>query len=159
MIRSRTARPLRQAAATPSAADGLRGAYAEHAAACLALARAVLADPRQAENAVQAAFVELSRTSTSPSSVRAWLLARTHRHAVERLRGQPPGARSVLVPDHPALSALLPEQHQALTLAYWGGRTDQEIASRAGVPVEVARKHLRDSLRTLSTSRGSAGSA
>ena len=125
--------------------------YARHAAACLAVARGRLGDTGEAEDAVQSAFVELARhPGPPPSDVRAWLIARTHRRAVERLRLRPRACGPS--PDetpHPRLVELVPEQRAALELAYRSGCTDQEIARITGQPVDAVRRRLRGALAAL----------
>lgn len=156
----------------------LHALYDRHASACLSLARRLTGDDGDAEDAVQAAFLDTWQMLTSgaplPGQSGAQLLRRTHREAVRRLREArtrprpapaasgvaPPGApdrrhlprRSP--PDSRAELATLPE-HQArpLRLAFWNGLSIQEIAAATGAPLSDVRADLLAGVRALTRAR------
>jgi RNA polymerase sigma-70 factor (ECF subfamily) len=53
-----------------------------------------------------------------------------------------------------ALATLTDLQQEAVTLAYYGGRTCREVAELLGVPVEMVRTQLRDGLIRLRDTLG-----
>jgi RNA polymerase sigma-70 factor (ECF subfamily) len=55
-----------------------------------------------------------------------------------------------------ALRRLPDPQREALVLAYWGGLTADQIASRAGVPLGTAKSRIRLGLARLRTELGAA---
>jgi RNA polymerase sigma-70 factor (ECF subfamily) len=163
-------------AGQPSAVDQL---YQRFAGPAFALARRLLADDAGAERAVRAAFVDLWRdpgiVSAARSSVVAVLLALVHQHAVEAIRDgsahrpasrEPGGAGSRPSPAHRmqvtdserdaiaervrlALALLPATQRQALTLAYYGGYTQREVAALTGVPLSTVRIRMLAGMRRL----------
>ena len=150
--------------------------YERYASSCLAHARSVLRDAGHAEDAVQEAFLDLwrhaERYDSRHGSVRTWLLMLTHRRAVDRVRAEQRRRASALpADDRPdegppaderALDLVLGEQARAaladltyvkrevLVLAYWGGRTQREIAVLTGAPLGTVKTRMHSALTDLS---------
>lgn len=139
--------------------------YDDVAPAVLGVAMWVLGDRHEAEDVVHEALHHARRTAgafdPSRGTARSWLLALTHRRAVERLRsgggarltqdergqggasaGTPPRARVLL-------RRLPHEQGRVLELAYSGRHTGHEIAQLVGLPLATAQALIRDGLHAL----------
>jgi RNA polymerase sigma-70 factor (ECF subfamily) len=159
--------------------DALAELYHRHGSACYRLARQVTASTALAEDAVQEAFTGLWKAPGSylgsRGSVRSWLLGLTHHKAVDLVRretaeqrrqGAQAAQQTVRPPpdDDPAAvawsqmqaaevrSALLelPEvQRRALTLAYFGGYTQSQIAELTGVPLGTVKTRTLAAMRRL----------
>jgi RNA polymerase sigma factor (sigma-70 family) len=116
------------------------------------------------------------RYDPSRGSVSAWLMTMVHHRAVDAVRREatrrrhtvPPGeegddwnlpagpgadeaALEAVVAGHvrDALAELPPEQREALTLAYFGGFTQREVASIAGIPLGTVKSRMFTAVRTL----------
>jgi RNA polymerase sigma-70 factor (ECF subfamily) len=141
------------------------------------LVRRVLVDPAQSEEVVQEVFLavwqEASRFDPARGTALSWLLVRARRRAIDRVRSsQASRERDLAVGvrdldavrddvaetaatriEHArvsrALEGLSAAQRQALELTYWGGLTQSEAASRAGVPLGTMKTRLRDGLIAL----------
>jgi RNA polymerase sigma-70 factor (ECF subfamily) len=160
--------------------------YQRHGAACYRLARQVTANVTLAEDAVQEAFVGLWWSPGSylsrRGSVRSWLLSLTHHKAVdlvrretaEQRRQHAQAAEQAVRPaaDDPASvvwdqiqaaeirSALLelPEaQRHAVTLAYFGGYTQSQIAELTGVPLGTVKTRMFSAMRRMRLRLGPRG--
>jgi RNA polymerase sigma factor (sigma-70 family) len=136
------------------------------------LAKSIVADPQQAEDIAQEAFVRAWRHAGSYDSQRgpvsAWLLRITRNLAIDALRkhrAQPmdperltaelshttsaagPEESAVLAVDRgqvqQALSQLRPEQRNAIVLAVFFGRTGPEIAQSEGIPLGTVKTRIR----------------
>jgi RNA polymerase sigma factor (sigma-70 family) len=159
--------------------NALATLYQRHGAACYRLARQITASVTLAEDAVQEAFVGLWRTPDSyqrgRGSVRSWLLGLTHHKAVDMVRREAAehrrqDAQAVAQTVNPPLGAdpasviwtemqgaevraallELPEaQRQALTLAYFGGYTQTQIAELTGVPLGTVKTRMFTAMRRL----------
>lgn len=160
-------------------ADALATLYQRHGPACYRLARQITASVTLAEDAVQEAFVGLWRAPGSylrgRGTVRSWLLSLTHHKAVDLVRRETAeqrrqGAQAVQqtvdppASEDPAAAAWneiqaaeiraalleLPEpQRQALTLAYFGGYTQSQIAELTGVPLGTVKTRMFVAMRRL----------
>jgi RNA polymerase sigma factor (sigma-70 family) len=159
--------------------DALAILYQRHGSACFRLARQITASVTLAEDAVQEAFVGLWRAPGSylrgRGSVRSWLLGLTHHKAVDLVRQETAeqrrqDAQAVAQTVDPPLGAdpasvawtemqaaeiraallELPEaQRQALTLAYFGGYTQTQIAELIGVPLGTVKTRMFTAMRRL----------
>lgn len=116
------------------------------------------------------------RYDPARGSVSAWLMTMVHHRAVDAVRREatrrrhtvppgddgdewnlPPGpgadeaALDAVVAGHvrEALAALPSEQREALTLAYFGGFTQREVASIAGIPLGTVKSRMFTAVRTL----------
>jgi RNA polymerase sigma factor (sigma-70 family) len=159
--------------------DALATLYQRHGAACYRLARQITANGTLAEDAVQEAFVGLWKAPGSylggRGSVRSWLLSLSHHKAVDLVRRETAeqrrqSAQAVQqavdqpVGEDPAVAAWrdmqaaevrsalleLPEpQRRALTLAYFGGYTQSQIAELTGVPLGTVKTRMFSAMRRL----------
>jgi len=141
------------------------------------LVRRVLVDPAQSEEVVQEVFLavwqEASRFDPARGTALSWLMVQARRRAIDRVRSsQASRLRDLAVGvrdldpvrddvaesaairlEHArvtrALGGLSAVQRQALELTWWGGLTQAEAASRAGVPLGTMKTRLRDGLIAL----------
>lgn len=137
----------------------------------------VLVDRAQAEEVLQEVFLEIwqsaGRFAPNKGQGRSWVLTIAHRRAVDRVRAsQASSDRDVraglrdlhsqpeAVDDqaelrvegrrvHHALAALPEAQREALTLAYFGGYSQSEIAALVGAPLGTVKTRIRDGLSRL----------
>jgi len=142
----------------------------------------VLVDRAQSEEVLQEVFLEVwqSAGSFAPNrgQGRSWVLTIAHRRAVDRVRSaQAAGERDVRAGmrelNSPtagveeqvelriesrrvarALQALPELQREALTLAYFGGYSQSEIAAMSGTPLGTIKTRMRDGLSRLRTEMG-----
>ncbi len=116
------------------------------------------------------------RFDPARGSVSAWLMTMVHHRSVDAVRREatrrrhtvppgeegddwnlPPGpgadeaALDAVVAGHvrEALAALPAEQREALTLAYFGGFTQREVASISGIPLGTVKSRMFTAVRTL----------
>jgi RNA polymerase sigma factor (sigma-70 family) len=159
--------------------DALAVLYERHGSDCYRLARHITASGPLAEDAVQEAFVGLWRRPGSyqpgRGTVRNWLLALTHHKAVDLVRREtaehrrlaaravqeaidPPRAADPAAEAWTGIQAAevraalleLPEpQRRALTLAYFGGYTQTQIAELTGVPLGTVKTRMFTAMRRL----------
>jgi RNA polymerase sigma-70 factor (ECF subfamily) len=139
----------------------------------------VLRDRAQAEEVSQEVFLEAWRTSTrydqNQGTPAAWINTIAHRRAVDRVRSverstqrdQRHAEREVesAAPDvsdlvvareeggrvRRALAALPEAQRTALTLAYYDGCTQREVAELLDVPLGTVKTRMRDAMKKLRT--------
>ncbi|GAA5090328.1 ECF RNA polymerase sigma factor SigK [Microbacterium yannicii] len=142
----------------------------------------VLVDRAQSEEVLQEVFLEVwqsaSRFAPNRGQARSWVLTIAHRRAVDRVRASQSstdrdvragfrdlgtahdevaeqvelrieGARVTT-----ALSALPDAQKEALTLAYYGGYSQSEIAALVGAPLGTIKTRMRDGLSRLRAEMG-----
>ena len=147
-----------------------------HRRAALARALAILADPADADDIAQEAFVhayEQLATCRQPDRFAAWLLTIVHRRSLNRLRTV---RRQRLVPLDESLPAeraeaaiqnleradlrarllaalaqLAPIQREIVLLADVEHWSHDQIASATGISVLMSRRHLSDARRKLRT--------
>ncbi len=137
----------------------------------------VVRDPAMAEEVTQETFVELWRLAprydATRGSAKSWTATIAHRRAVDRVRSEQ-SRRNREDRDHErrtenesdttaevvidrldhtrvrnALDALSDTQREAVTLAYYQGRTYREVALLLDVPEGTAKTRIRDGLIRL----------
>lgn len=142
----------------------------------------VLVDRSQSEEVLQEVFLEVwqsaSRFAPNRGQGRSWILTIAHRRAVDRVRSAQSstnrdvraGLRDMDVAHDGvaeqvelkiegervvAALSLLPEaQKEALTLAYYGGYSQSEIAALVGAPLGTIKTRMRDGLSRMRTEMG-----
>lgn len=158
----------------------LEALYQRYGRACYGLARRILADDQFAQDCVQEVFLTLwrdaSRFDPSRGGFASWLLSVTHHKAVDAVRREEnlrkrrtgPEALELRESDLPAVddevwsgmrstrvrAALLtlPDvQREALTLAYFGGYTQREIAGLTDTPLGTVKTRMLVGMRRLRT--------
>lgn len=158
--------------------------YDRHSPTLLALARRILDGSSEAGDVLQEVFVHVWNRGAlydpGRSSVSTWLVLITRSRAIDRLRSRkvvertheaaqmessdaytsPEGDQNVFMQERrervrEELAKLPPEQRQVLDLAFYGGLSQTEIASRTEIPLGtvktrtlLAMKKLRNALRT-----------
>jgi RNA polymerase sigma factor (sigma-70 family) len=173
---------------TEGDAGALEALYGRYGRACYSLARRILADDQFAQDAVQEVFLavwrDASRFDPSKGGFSTWLLSMTHHKAVdgvrreENLRKRRTGSEVLETRETDAprvedqvwsllrrqrvrevLSTLPDVQREALTLAYFGGYTQREIAGLTDTPLGTVKtrmlagmRRMKDSLDGLSNS-------
>ncbi|MBC7551742.1 MAG: ECF RNA polymerase sigma factor SigK [Cellulomonas sp.] len=138
---------------------------------------AVLRDRDHAAEVTQEVMVEVWRTAIrfdpDRGSVRAWAVTLAHRRAVDRVRSvQSQRTRDQRAIDEQSerpfdivheevegalerervrhcLGGLTATQHEAVTLAYYGGRTYREVAEQLVAPLATVKSRIRDGLLRL----------
>ncbi|GAA1966115.1 ECF RNA polymerase sigma factor SigK [Microbacterium deminutum] len=142
----------------------------------------VLVDRSQSEEVLQEVFLEVwqsaGRFAPNRGQGRSWILTIAHRRAVDRVRSAQASAdRDIRVGlrdldvAHDGVAeqvelkiagervagalATLPEaQREALTLAYYGGYSQSEIAALVGAPLGTIKTRMRDGLSRLRAQMG-----
>lgn len=137
----------------------------------------VLVDRAQSEEVLQEVFLEIwqsaARFSPKKGQGRTWVLTMTHRRAVDRVRSSQSrverdvrvGLRDIGVAFDgvaesvelrwegrrvvEALRQLPDAQREALTLSYYGGYSQSEIAALTGAPLGTVKTRMRDGLARL----------
>ena len=161
-----------------SGVGALEELYARHHGLALAVAFRVLGDRGDAEEVVQETFLAVWRRSATyradRGGVRGWILSIVRHRAIDRIR-RARGAAPVAFLDETwpdrgasvfsdvnrevereriveAVATLPAEQREALELAYYGGLTQQEIATLVGVPLGTVKGRIRLAMEKLRTS-------
>ncbi len=142
----------------------------------------VLVDRSQSEEVLQEVFLEVwqsaGRFAPNKGQGRTWVLTIAHRRAVDRVRSAQSSAdrdirvgyRDLGVPHdgvaeqvelrleaekvNRALGTLPEVQREALTLAYFGGYSQSEIAALVGAPLGTIKTRMRDGLSRLRLEMG-----
>jgi len=151
--------------------------YDRHSALLYSAALRIVARSADAEEVLQEAWLQAWNRAESYDPGRgvvvAWLLTLVRSRAIDRLRtrasrkrveqaiADDPQARAVEEPPATvahrqlneritaALAALAPQQRQVLELAYFGGLSQSEIASRLGAPLGTVKSWARQGLMRL----------
>lgn len=145
------------------------------------LALRVVRAPDLAQDVSQEVLVDVWRLAPrfdpARGSALSWVLTMTHRRAVDRVRreeaqaGRTARAASLTDPagdvvlaelEHGwdaavvrrALHELTPVQREAIELAYFDGRTHQQVAASLGIPLGTAKTRIRDGLIRLRDALG-----
>ncbi|MGQ0624568.1 MAG: sigma-70 family RNA polymerase sigma factor [Sporichthyaceae bacterium] len=141
------------------------------------LVRRVLRDPAQSEEVAQEVLLGVwksaSRFDPAQGSAMAWIMTMAHRRAVDRVRSEQSASDRLvkvgirdLEPDYDSvlesvetgldrdavrgcLATLTPVQREAITLAYYGGRSYREVAEYLGQPLGTVKTRMRDGLIRL----------
>lgn len=159
-------------------AAALESLYDRYGSAAYGLARRVLADPTLAQDVVQEVFLVVWRDHGRYDETRGpfagWLLAVVHHKAVDLVRREETLRRrhtaAELLELHEtaagavddevwtglrgervraALGGLPAPQREALTLAYYGGYTQREIASLTDTPLGTVKTRMLAGMRRL----------
>ncbi len=156
--------------------EALAEAYRRHGGAVFALARRLLADGAMAEEVVQEVFLRLwsqpDRFDPERGSLRSYLLAQSHGRAVDLLRSETSRRRreerearataeagydierevlDIAVGEHvkDVLIKLPADERQAIELAYFGGLTYRQVASKLDQPEGTVKSRIRSGLRRM----------
>ena len=159
-------------------AEALEALYRRYGRPCYGLARRILTDDQFAQDVVQEVFLtvwrDASRFDASRGAFSSWLLSMTHHKSVDAVRREENLRKrrttaDVLddaVSDAPAVHdevwsllrrsrvrdalQLLPDpQREALTLAYFGGYTQREIAGLTDTPLGTVKTRMLAGMRRL----------
>lgn len=142
----------------------------------------VLVDRSQSEEVLQEVFLEIwqsaARFVPNKGQGRSWVLTIAHRRAVDRVRSAQAstdrdvraGFRDIDVAHDgvaeevelriegqrvsQALATLPDPQREAITLAYFGGYSQSEIAALVGAPLGTIKTRMRDGLSRLRVEMG-----
>ncbi|HEX9063636.1 MAG TPA: ECF RNA polymerase sigma factor SigK [Streptosporangiaceae bacterium] len=162
--------------------DAFAAAYDQAAPALYGTVLAVIRDPFLAEEVTQEVFLEIWRTAArydqDRGSALAWMATIAHRRAVDRVRSEQRAAdrdrraaTHAVAYDEVAESAehnlerervrrclkwLTELQREAVTLAYYRGRTYREVAALLGIPAGTVSTRMRDGLIRLRDCLGAA---
>ena len=141
------------------------------------LVRRVVRDPAQSQEVTQEVFLDIweqaSRFDPDKGKAMSWILVIAHRKAVDRVRASQASTDRDLrqgikeyqesyedVADtvesqleaervQQALKSLTSAQQEALSLAYYGGYTHQEVAELLQVPVDALKIRIRDGMSRM----------
>jgi RNA polymerase sigma factor (sigma-70 family) len=156
----------------------LEALYRRYGRPCYGLARRILTDDQFAQDVVQEVFLtvwrDASKFDPSRGAFSSWLLSMTHHKAVDAVRREETLRKRRTTADvlDDALSdappvedevwsllrrsrvrdamALLPDpQREALTLAYFGGYTQREIAGLTDTPLGTVKTRMLAGMRRL----------
>jgi RNA polymerase sigma-70 factor (ECF subfamily) len=149
----------------------LEALYGRYGRACYSLARRILVDEQLAQDAVQEVFLvvwrDASRYDPTKGGFSTWLLSMTHHKAVDAVRREETLRKRRAAPDaldgaesdapavddqawstlrqervREALKTLPAPQREALTLAYFGGYTQREIAGITDTPLGTVKTRM-----------------
>jgi RNA polymerase sigma factor (sigma-70 family) len=151
--------------------DALEELYDRYRTMAYSIALRITTDAALAEDVVQDAFLgawrNANRYLVGRGSVKTWLLSIVHHRAVDAVRRRRPTTElpdreavppnALTIPDiwpevagrldresvRGALDGLADAQREALELAYFGGLTQQEIATRTGAPLGTVKSRMR----------------
>lgn len=156
--------------------QALEELYRRHGGAVYGLARRVLRNDTLAEEVTQEVFVRLwnqpERFDGEKGTLRAFLLAQSHRRAVDVVRSeeartkreQREAGATVDVDDglerevfdltvaesvKDALSELPDREREPIELAYYGGKTYRQVATELGEPEGTVKSRIRSGLGKL----------
>jgi RNA polymerase sigma-70 factor, ECF subfamily len=144
--------------------DALAEVYDRYSRAAYGLALRVVRDRALAEDAVQETFLAVWRSAGSfaarRGTARAWIMTLAHRRAVDIVRREEVRAAAPL-PENDArgetidlllgLERAADPQRETLELAYYGGLTQSEIATRLGQPLGTIKTRTFSALARLRT--------
>lgn len=148
--------------------------YDRHASVLLGICLRILRESRDAEDVLQEVFIQVWRDArrfdARRASVRTWLFTLARSRALDRWRSRKAADRRTLegddVSERPSsenleevslvrrlvrqqLARLSPAEQKVLTLAYWEGLTQEEIARALDEPLGTIKSRARAGLRKL----------
>jgi len=157
--------------------DAFAGVYDAVSPGVFGTCLAVLRDRDHAAEVTQEVMIEVWRTAArfdpARGSARAWAVTLAHRRAINRVRSvQSQRTRDQRALDEQGerpfdvvheevegamerervrncLGGLTATQHEAVTLAYYGGRTYREVAEQLAAPLATVKSRIRDGLIRL----------
>ena len=164
-----------------SDAAALEALYGRYGRACYGLARRILTDEQLAQDVVQEVFLavwrDASRFDASRGGFSTWLLSMTHHKAVDSVRREENLRKrrtsADLLDTHESdapkvdeavwstlrrervrevLKTLPDPQREALTLAYFGGYTQREIAGLTATPLGTVKTRMLAGMRRMKES-------
>ncbi len=167
-------------------AGALEALYERYGRAAYSLARRILTEETLAQDVVQEVFLSLWRDArrfdAGRGTVATYLLSMTHHRAVDAVRREEnlrrwrtsdeglelepdPGARveeEVEASERraqvrAALAELPAAQREAVTLAYFGGYTQREVAALVGAPLGTVKTRMAAGMRKLREALQDAG--
>jgi len=156
----------------------LEALYRRYGRPCYGLARRILADDQFAQDVVQEVFLtvwrDASRFDAARGGFSSWLLTMTHHKAVDAVRREENLRKRRTTSDvlegresdapkveeevwsllrrsrvRDALKTLPDPQREALTLAYFGGYTQREIAGLTSTPLGTVKTRMLAGMRRL----------
>jgi RNA polymerase sigma-70 factor (ECF subfamily) len=170
------------------ALDALEELYDRYKTMAYSIAFRITADGGLAEDVLQEAFLGVwrnaGRYAPGRGSVKTWILAIVHHRAIDAIRRRRPTSElpegpgvapaAFTIPDiwtevaaeldaetvRAALGSLPDAQREAIELAYFGGLSQQEIATRTDTPLGTVKGRMRLGLlamRRFLVERGEVG--
>ena len=159
----------------------LEALYGRYGRACYGLARRILVDEQLAQDAVQEVFLtvwrDASRFDATRGGFSTWLLSMTHHKAVDSVRREENLRKRRTTADaledreseapkvddavwsllrrervREVLKTLPDPQREALTLAYFGGYTQREIAGLTDTPLGTVKTRMLAGMRRMKES-------
>ena len=159
----------------------LEALYGRYGRACYGLARRILVDEQLAQDAVQEVFLtvwrDASRFDATRGGFSTWLLSMTHHKAVDSVRREENLRKRRTTADvledresdgpdvddavwsllrrervREVLQTLPDPQREALTLAYFGGYTQREIAGLTDTPLGTVKTRMLAGMRRMKES-------
>ena len=166
----------------------LEALYARYGRACYGLARRILVDEQLAQDAVQEVFLTVWRDAAKFDASRGgfstWLLTMTHHKSVDSVRREENLRKRRTTDDvlesreddapkvddavwsllrrervREVLATLPGPQREALTLAYFGGYTQREIAGLTDTPLGTVKTRMLAGMRRMKDSLDGLSSA
>jgi RNA polymerase sigma-70 factor (ECF subfamily) len=159
--------------------DAFEALYDKLSGPAYGLVRKVLRDPAQSEEVTQEVMLEVwraaSRFDPARGSATTWALTIAHRRAVDRVRSETASAereqRSASFPFSAdvaetveasmdaeqvrrCLEGLTELQREAITLAYYGGFTYPQVATKLELALGTVKTRIRDGLMRLGNCLG-----
>jgi RNA polymerase sigma-70 factor (ECF subfamily) len=162
--------------------DALEKLYERYGTMAYSIALRITNDTTAAEDVVQEAFLgawrNASRYVAGRGSVKTWLLAIVHHRSIDAIRrrrptvefpdAEGPTPEPLTLPDvwsdvssgldreavAGALASIPAAQREALELAYFGGLTQVEIATRLNAPLGTIKSRMRLGLLALGRALG-----
>jgi RNA polymerase sigma factor (sigma-70 family) len=158
--------------------EALEALYRRYGRPCFGLARRILADEQFAQDVVQEVFLtvwrDASRFDASRGGFSTWLLSMTHHKAVDAVRREENLRKRRTTADvleervseapkvddqvwstlrrervRTVLKTLPEPQREALTLAYFGGYTQREIAGLTSTPLGTVKTRMLAGMRRM----------